>query len=467
MKTYSYIQQKAAVALMAAWGGLTAAVNLASAQPLQMEVLVSFNGTNGAWPDAGLTLGTDGNFYGTTSFGGDLSLGGGSGAGTVFRLTTNGVMTSLVSFAGTNGRLPEGDLTIGGDGNFYGTTWDGGSSYAGTVFRVTTNGVVINLVSFASTNGSYPSGLTLANDGTFYGTTYEGGSYGQGTVFRVTTNGVLTTLAIFDGTNGANPFAALTLGNDGNFYGTTRYGVVYGNLGNKFYTFGTVFKVTTTGLLTTLVSFAGTNGAEPRAALTLGSDGSFYGTTSGGGAYLGPMGGNSFGTVFRATTNGVLTTLYSFGAITDTFGDPLDGSGPNVLTLGSDGSFYGTTETSVFQMTTNGVLATFGWLYEAFAGLTLGSDGNFYGTTYYGGDYGYGVIYRLRRGASIQSFGMTANGFQVNTLNVGGSGWVVLDSSNDLMTWTPIQTNGTAAAQQFLDPTAVTQPRQFYRVRQR
>ena len=100
------------------------------------------------------------------------------------------------------------------------------------------------------------------------------------------------------------------------------------------------------------------------------------------------------------------------------------------------------------------------------AGLTLGSDGNLYGTTVYGGDHSFGAIYRLRRGAFIQSFGIATNGFQLNTLNVGGSGWVVLESSSDLMNWTPIQTNGTAAVQQFLDPTALTQPRQFYRVRQ-
>jgi beta-xylosidase len=61
---------------------------------------------------------------------------------------------------------------------------------------------------------------------------------------------------------------------------------------------------------------------------------------------------------------------------------------------------------------------------------------------------------------------MKTNGFQLNTLNVSGSGWVVLESSSDLANWTPIQTNGSAAAQQFLDPAALTQPRQFYRVRQ-
>ena len=83
----------------------------------------------------------------------------------------------------------------------------------------------------------------------------------------------LTTLVSFNSTNGANPKAALTLGNDGNFYGTTAMAAV------SVHGYGTVFKVTTNGTLTTLVSFNSTNGAYPYAALTLGNDGNFYGTT--------------------------------------------------------------------------------------------------------------------------------------------------------------------------------------------
>jgi uncharacterized repeat protein (TIGR03803 family) len=132
------------------------------------------------------------------------------------------------------------------------------------------------MVSFNNTNGANPSaGLTLGNDDNFYGATYDGGQNGLGTIFRVTTNGVLTTLVSFNNTNGANPTAGLTLGSDGNFYGTT----VYGGSSNL----GTAFQMTTNGVLTTLVSFNGTNGANPRAGWTSGSDGNLYGTTSGGG----------------------------------------------------------------------------------------------------------------------------------------------------------------------------------------
>src|ERR1035437_6240856 len=290
--------------------------------------LVEFNGTNGAHPYAALTLGNDGNFYGTTSGGGSNNL------GTVFQVATNGLMTTLVSFTGINGLQPQSELTSGNDGNFYGTTSQGGNSGFGTVFQVTTSGALTTLASFANTNGANPeSSLTLGNDGDFYGTTYSGGSNSFGTVFRVTTNGVLTTLASFANTNGANPESSLTIGNDGNFYGTTSRG---GNYISGLSYGGTVFQMATNGVLTTLISFDYTNGARPYAELTLGNDGNFYGTTYNGGN-SGYSGGNSgFGTVFQVTTNGLLTTLVSFNFNNGNF--PQAG-----LTLGSNGSFYGTT----------------------------------------------------------------------------------------------------------------------------
>jgi uncharacterized repeat protein (TIGR03803 family) len=76
-------------------------------------------------------LGNDGNFYGLTGGG------GGNDDGTIFRITTNGVLTTLVSFNGTNGGGACGVLTLGNDGNFYGTTFEGGSSNLGTVFKLT------------------------------------------------------------------------------------------------------------------------------------------------------------------------------------------------------------------------------------------------------------------------------------------------------------------------------------------
>ena len=379
---------KSAIALL-----ILTSASLVDAQVLR--TICSFNGTNGAYPKA-LTLGNDGNFYGTTSSGGAYTNQYGYGYGTVFTISTNGALTMLVSFQGTNGAQPYGALTQGNDGNFYGTTVEGGSGGEGTVFKVTTNGALTTLVSFQNTNGAGPYGaLTQGNDGNLYGTTVGGGTAGQGTVlrgtvFKMTTNGTLTTLVNFYKTNGEKPYAGLALGHDGNFYGTTEWG---GSSDS-----GTVFKVTANGTLTTLYSFTGEiNGWYPYGGLTLGYDGTFYGTTTIGGAV-------NAGTVFEVTTNGALTSLCSFTAGTN-------GSQPYAaLTLGYDGNLYGTTyegglgyggNGSLFKVTTNGTLTT---LYsftggtnglKPYAGLTLGHDGSFYGTTEWGGSGGVGTVFRL------------------------------------------------------------------------
>jgi uncharacterized repeat protein (TIGR03803 family) len=143
--------------------------------------LVSFTVTNGAYPAAGLTLGADGNLYGTT-------YGGGSGwAGTVFKVTTNGTLTTLGAFDGFSSGYATAELISGNDGGLYGTTFGngtGGSPSQGTVFRISTNGVLTVLTSFTMLGGSPKAALALASDGSFYGTTFSGGSGGMGTVFR-------------------------------------------------------------------------------------------------------------------------------------------------------------------------------------------------------------------------------------------------------------------------------------------
>ncbi len=276
-----------------------------------------------------------------------------SGYGTLFRLTSNGGLTTLVSFNGTNGSGPSG-LAQGSDGSFYGSTQSGGQGYTGpaysghgTLFSIAPDGTLTTLFSFNGTNGRSPwAGLIQASDGNFYGTTSRGGTNyspmlpGLGTIFKLTPGGVLTTLVSFNGTNGSHPYAGLIQASDGNFYGTTYNG------GADYTTpssgSGTVFKLTPDGVLTTLVFFNGTNGSRPYAGLAQGSDGSFYGTT-----VLGGVNGN--GTVFKLAPGGVMTTLISFNG--------MNGSRP-------------------------------------FAGLVQGSDGNFYGTADFGG-LGGGTIFRL------------------------------------------------------------------------
>jgi uncharacterized repeat protein (TIGR03803 family) len=424
----------------------------ARAQGAQIQVLNAFATTNGISPYGNLCAGPDGNFYGTTTSGGTNG-----GNGTVFKVTTNGALTSLVSFADTNGLDPQAGLTLGNDGNFYGTTVNGGTNGGfGTVFRITTNGLLTSLYSFANNNnGAFPySSLTLGSDGNFYGTTYLGGSNSVGTVFKVTTNGVLTPLVSFAVTNGANPHAGLTLGSDGNFYGTTALGGTNGG-------YGTVFKVTTNGLLTSLVSFNDTNGTYPRALLIAGNDGNFYGTTYYGGT-------NSLGTVFRVGTNGAFASLMSFNLTNGA--NPIAG-----LTLGSDGSFYGTTSSggssnlgTVFELTTNGVLTTLATFTStnganSYAGLTPGSDGNFYSTTASGGS-GNGTVLKLIVPPTL-GVGPVSNQVFLGVLNGLVRPSLQIQATTNLTTGWSVLTNlvFTNGAGQFFDPATATIPQRFYR----
>ena len=288
-------------------------------------VLHSFDGTDGTEPN-GLIQATNGNFYGTTAFG------GANGKGTVFEVTPSGTLTTLASFNGTDGQSPEAALIQATDGNFYGTTSRGGANKlcpprrtvtCGTVFKITPSGTLTTLASFGEEGGSEPfSPLIQATDGNFYGTT-------PSTVFKVTPSGALTTLAIV-----SSSYAGLVQATDGNFYGTTEYGgndVCDGGC-------GTVFKVTPGGTLTTLLAF--TSSANPVAALIQATDGNLYGTTGVGGANNdcggsapGPIG---CGMVFKVTLSGTLTTLFSF--------DGTDGEAPQAaLVQGTNGEFYGTT----------------------------------------------------------------------------------------------------------------------------
>src|SRR5271165_4529081 len=334
----------------------------AIASPAQVTTLANFDFyLSGASPNAPLIQAFDGNFYGTTE------QGGAHNGGTVFKVTPTGALTVLYHFcsklACIDGSNPEVGLAQGADGNFYGTTPTGGAYNLGTVFKITPSGKLTTLYSFCSQSscidGREPSsGLTPDAGGTFYGTTDSGGAKGDGTVFKITPSGVLTTLYSFNFTDGSNPRRGLEQATDGNFYGITTGG------GAKEY--GTVFQITPTGVLTTLYSFCSqtncTDGNEPR-GLVQAADGNFYGTTAFGGAYY-----NNYcsadpgcGTVFEITPAGVLTTLYSFCSQPNC----PDGGHPVGLVQATDGNFYGATEGgganghgTVFEITPSGTLTT-------------------------------------------------------------------------------------------------------------
>ncbi len=356
--------------------------------------LASFNNASGASPLAPLIQGVDGSLYGTTSVGGTNG-----GCGTIFQATTNGGFSSLASFSGTNGSNPYGGLVQASDGSLWGTTYGGGTNGGyGTIFQAATNGALTSLVSFNGSNGANPcAGLALGNDGNFYGTTYNGGSNGYGTIFQVTSNGVLTSLVSFNVTNGANPYAGLALGSDGNFYGTTYSGGTDG--------YGTVFKVTTNGILSSLVSFVTDNG-NPYATLLQGTDGFFYGVTLDVFFEEPPLGDGlvDLGNVFKITTNGVLSTVLDIGA--NPRGAIVQGTdGKFYLTIPSGGNPYNAGEVVSISGGQGSVILSFNFVDGAipFAGLIQASDGNFYGTTAAGGANGGGTVFKLSSYPAVMS----------------------------------------------------------------
>ena len=331
------------------------------------------------------------------------------------------------SFSGLDGTTPSATLTVGSDGSFYGTTAYGGPRGDGTVFRLGTNGTFTSLADFFFSNGAYPkAALTLGQDGNLYGTTSGGGNTnsgnitdpnGFGTIFRVTTNGLLSPLFWFSYTNGAYPLAELTLGNNGNFYGTTA-----GGSGA-----GTVFMVTTNGVLSTLVSFPGPH-ASPHAGLAYGADGNFYGSTYYGGN-TSQMYPNGLGTIFKMTPNGTLTTVLAFNSTNGAFPQ-------GTLTLGSDGNLYGTTfqggrnsDGTVFKLSADGTLKSLvsfsgsdGSLPQT--GVIVGNSGSLYGTTLSGGAGGVGTVFQVATDGTLSTLASfsTLNPYPVVGLTIGRDG---------------------------------------------
>jgi uncharacterized repeat protein (TIGR03803 family) len=402
---------------------------LASAQTATLTVLADLanlpNQDKGrSSTNFGVIRASDGNFYGTTQFGGSANF------GTIFKVTPTGTITALVNFTGPNGTYPAGALIQASDGNLYGTTSGGGgdatghpfATQYGTVFKVTLDGTLTTIFNFTydSTADRYPNGvapqaaLVQGTDGNLYGTTVSGGTdssqgatNGHGTIFKMSTTGTLLMSVTVHGSGVGepnSPRAPLIQGSDGNFYGTSPGG------GNQTYSGGTVFQCTPGGVVTVLHAFSDPEGRDPEGGVVQGSDGNFYGTTEAGGS------AQTLGVVYRVTPAGGFTVLHTFT------GTAPDGAQPfGEMILARDGNFYGTTSGggaggigTIFKLTPAGVLTTvYNFPNEGTTGaqpkgtLLEGSDGNFYGTTPGGNFSGAGTVFRLN---------ISPNGVQEKTL---------------------------------------------------
>jgi len=303
----------------------------------KLTTLYNFDFGDGAYPTGALVQGTDGNFYGTTSRGGDFAEDWAYGE--VFKMTPEGGLTQLhVFIEGDDSVTPFAGLVQACcDGNFYGTTLSDG----GSVFEITPLGRFAYLHLFGGPEGSYPqAALIQATDGRLYGTTEQGGAFGCGTIFRITLKGSLRDVHSFDGTDGCTLQGPILQATDGNLYGTTSAGGANNS--------GTLFKLARNGTLTTLHDFQGTDGSAPVGGLVQATSGKFYGTTSAGGI-------SGDGTVFSLDMG-----LGPFVAF-------VHGAGK----VGQTGGILGQGLTGTTSVTLNGIPATFTVVSDTFIKATV------------------------------------------------------------------------------------------------
>ena len=359
-----------------------------------------------------IAQGRDGNLYSTTIGG----CGGFNLSGEVFRVSPLGkfkTVNCLSSAPNLGG--PYSGVSMGTDGKFYGTSI--GGDYYGAVWKVSSGGKSTAYSPFTAEPNLFGplAPPVLGMDGSFYGTTASGGSGctyssgGCGGIYKITAAGkgykVLETLAQ---TNGSNPDAPLVLGTDGNFYGTASLGGT--STGPGFGGGGVIFKITPAGTYSVLYNLCTMksclDGEFPYDGLVEGTDGNFYGTANGGGTrtYASAFTG---GVIFQVSPAGSYKVIYNFCSQTncDDGANPLGG-----LVQASDGNFYGTTQVggaknygTIFQLTPAGeytVLYNFDNTTGAYPDGTLVQDTNgiLYGDTHNGGSSNDGVFFSLNLG---------------------------------------------------------------------
>jgi uncharacterized repeat protein (TIGR03803 family) len=279
----------------------------------RLTFLHSFNDVPG-----GLTLATDGQYYGATPNDG--------GYGTIFKMMQDGTVSTLYTFkGGADGMQPLAPPIESQAGDFYGTTRGDRSQSFGSVYKITKNGEFTLLHAFTGADGSGPEGpLVQGSDYYFYGTTVYGGTYNLGTIFRISSSGDFKVLFNFDGTYGSYPSAGLIQANDGNYYGVTAYSDA-ASLGFV------VFKMTPPGYAVTILyhSSSRSEGEDALGGLVQAADGNLYGTAASAGSY-------GCGVLFRVTLAGDFTVLHTFTVS--------DGCNPgSTLVQHTNGVLYGMT----------------------------------------------------------------------------------------------------------------------------
>jgi uncharacterized repeat protein (TIGR03803 family) len=281
------------------------------------KVIYNFDGIHGEEPFGGVMFASNGNFYGTT-----LSGIGPANYGTVFSLSSTGKISVIHTFTfGMGGATPWAAPVEGPDGNFYGTTAAGGIDEAGIVYKITPTGVFTNLhtFDFRGDGGNPLSGLTLGTDGNFYGTSWANGNAPDcappcGTIYKITSGGVFSLLHTFVGSDGSGLQVPVTQHTDGKFYGTASFGGTNGegtaysldmglgpflHLQNSIGGAGSVVYILGTGLAgTSAITFNGV-----AAKFVLSSDTLVVATV--------PAGATS-GPVHATTPNGVLVSNTNF-----------------------------------------------------------------------------------------------------------------------------------------------------------
>jgi uncharacterized repeat protein (TIGR03803 family) len=352
-----------------------------------------------------LAQGQDGNLYGTlpTSFPND---------GSVFSATVAGGVSPLHLFLGPEGNAPQSGLSLGFDGNFYGSTEWGGTSATGTAFKFGSAGLS-TLYSFGNgSDGAYPWATPIqAPDGNVYGVTNNGNSPGH--IYRITPSGTFTVIA----TAPSNTVAPMIQGADGNLYGTTPYGGTYNR--------GTVYQLTLKGKLKIVHSFnPTTEGGIPNGPVMQAADGKLYGTTTGGGTF-------GQGIIYQMSTGGATKVLHNFQTIeaSNSTAGLVQGSDKYLYGVAASGGGNG--QGSLFKISTSGtgfqVLHNFQTLDgdTPFATPTLHTNGKIYGVTNHGGSPNsvYGVLYSFDAGlkpfASLVVIWSGTVGTQVGILGQG------------------------------------------------